>query len=229
MAQHEIREETLPYEEVPLDLMCPVCGSGPYKTENGLRGHAYGAHKLKWGTKPKPPSQKLTPAWRSTLKDTTDLVEIKDLKPWHKVALLQHHVLGTPWAKIAVVLGRSTAHMGEISTSPAAVKFRAELDELLTNTPALVRMAIQTGSLGIAMDDATALEWAKDAKDYNFIHKFAQDYFKIAGVIEPAAEKVQQAIHLHLSTDQLTIPDVPSSHTEIVVENADFDVEDKDG
>ena len=117
--------------------------------------------------------------------------------------------------------------MGDVAKSPAAEKFKAELDELMADTPALVRLAVQAGSLGIAMDDATALEWAKDAKDYAFVHRFDQDYFKIAGVIEPTERQVQQVIHLQLSTDRLTIPEIQMTHREIgppVIE-ADIEIE----
>lgn len=222
LSKHEIREETLPFDEIPLDLICPVCHKGPYQTENGLRGHAYGSHKLKWQTKPKPP--KPPRPWKASMKDTADLKDVADLKAWHRMAILQHHILGTSWAKIGAVMGKSTSHMTEVAASPAGEKFRAELDELVQDTPALVRMAIQAGSLGLAVDDAAALEWAKDAKDYAFVHKFVQDYFKIAGVVEPQEKNTQQAIHLHLTTDALSIPTIQTSHEEIkaLVEGEDW-------
>jgi hypothetical protein len=207
----------LPYDDMPQDLKCPVCDFTG-KNMLGFRNHCSRVHDLRWELKQVVPSEY---ASRYKLKEIRDLNEISDLKPWHQICIMQKMLFNTQYNVIARMVHKSDKVCRDVIASPAGQKYAEKIRDMMKDMPALLQMAFNSSLLGLATQDAAALQMAIDVQDYEFIHKFVTDHYKITGVIDESKKDVQaqqQAIHLHLDTSTLDIPTVKTEHKVLEVD-----------
>ena len=209
-------ETRLPYSDFPEDNICPFCDR-KFASSAGLRGHAYHKHQTKWEPKP----QKITAyAKRHALRELKDLQEISDLKPWHKVCIMQKVLFNTKFADIGKLVHKSDASCRKIFNSPAGQKYVEGIRDQMEDMPALLLMGFNSSLLGLAMHDAAALQMAIEERDYEFIHKFVTDHYKITKVIDDT--KQPESINtptLNITFEgSLDTPQIGTSHRVIEAE-----------
>ena len=212
----------LPLAEFPLDLRCPACGKGPFKTEGGLRGHAHGSHKILWENRPERKG-KDGKDWKKNLVKIENAEDPILLKPWQRLALIRNIMYNETLEESARHFNRSVDYLKTTSCSKAGKAFRAEIEEILGNPVQLLKIVLAQSSLGLHEDQMAALEWAKENKDYNSVHRIIEDLWnRVPELREGDAKAAPQELHLHLSTDALTIPEVKTSYEAIEIINAEF-------
>ena len=197
---------------------CPGCEKW-FDSPRSLRAHARPTHLMRWEPKPLDEKGKALKAFRSY-----EDMDVSDLKPWHRIAIFQNFVLGSTFAAIGRSLGRDEKVVSDLCHSPPAKRLAAELHEQLADNESLLRIIVGASAAGITIDDMTALQWAKEAEDYEFVHKFSMDYYKLAG-IDKKGEGGGQSIVINLDTRSLEIPEVSVSHRIVVPDSTEADFE----
>lgn len=200
-----------PLAEFPLDLICPACAAGPFKTDSGLRGHAHSKHKIKWEMKPPSVKTKAGKAL-SSLRDAREETDPLKLKAWHRLAIAQHVAYDYSYDEIAAKFGRTSEYIGKIGRSPAGKKFAADLEAMMEDPVAVLKLVLAQSSLGLHEDQMAALQWAKENKDYNSVHRIVEALWnRVPELREADAKAAPQEIHLHLGANALTVPEVKTS------------------
>ena len=213
----------LPLAEFPLDLRCPACGKGPFKTEGGLRGHAHGSHKILLENRPQRKSHDGKKDWKEDLVKIEDAEDPIVLKPWQRLALIRNIMYNETLEESAKHFNRSVDYLKTTSASKVGKAFRAEIEEILGNPVQLLKIVLAQSSLGLHEDQMAALEWAKENKDYNSVHRIIEDLWnRVPELREGDKAAAPQELHLHLSTDALTIPEVKTSYEVVEIQDAEF-------
>lgn len=201
----------LPLADFPDELRCPWCEDGKlFKNESGLRGHAYGKHGLRWEIPPDDkPNGPLVPYGKMTAP-----IDRVNLKPWHMIGIAMHELYGLSWTEVGERLGRGHTVLSDIGRSPAGVAFRERLLQLAETPESVALLLMKANSLNVTADFMTALEWAKEARDYAAVHRMTKDLLTLAGAEErqtPETKQNVQELHIHLDAKDLAAPIVTST------------------
>lgn len=210
----------LPASQFPADLRCPYCPDQPaFRSSSALRGHAHGKHGIRWEVTKKYP-EKLD---RATM---TKPEERETLKPWHMMAIAMHDLFGYTWKEVAKRIGRSESNLQAVAKSPAGRRMREHLSRMVDTPEKVANLLLRATSVGATVDYISAMEWAREARDYDALYRMSKDLLKIAGAeAETKKESSDQqnvAIHIHLDSNSMEEPFVTSDYIEAEV------VEDKD-
>lgn len=185
----------LPLSDFPSDSRCPWCEDNPqFKTTQGLRGHAHGKHGIRWELPPKKTVERI-PDWQSM----TEPKDRESLKPWHMIGIAMHEVYGLTWDEVADRVGRGKSTLPAVASSPAGQWFRKRLHELFDEPEQIARLLLQANSINATADFLLAMQWAKEANDYDAVGRFAKDLIKMSGGLESSGSgSGGNEIHIHL-------------------------------
>lgn len=217
----------LPYAEFPEGppFTCPWCDSSrTFKGANGLRGHAMAKHGIKWE-----PSGKMSETRRDWLAKK-GLLKFDGLKPgennlkgWMHMAVYLREVNDYNHAEIAHKLGKRPDVIEKFFKSPASVDCVEFVRHKLNEDPVgLARMAMQAKSYDATMDFLFALEWAKNAQDYDAVHRMTRDLLKATAVMQPDPEDAtKQTIVINIGEGRTL--DIPTVEVDYEIVEADVE------
>lgn len=170
--------------------------------------------------------KKMTPEQKAKLKQYPEYNELETLKPWHTIMIIRKYLYGEPWKLIAKDLNRNEGSLSQIASSPAGKRLREHLDQRFEDPVELVKSMAAANTLGVATDWYMALEWAKDARDYDSVARMAKDLAALGGV-QATAPKQQieetRTVKIVLDTDTLDTESVEADFTIIEDEDDDDD------
>lgn len=209
----------LPYDDLPQDNVCPECGQ-VCKSALGLRAHCRSKHNIEWEHKPDAVRESFKA--KHGIRDYKEITKTEDLKHWQKLAIIHHYLLNRPWAEVEKFVGKGERACAGIYNSPAGQQFRDELDNELQDTKDLLHIVFNASLLGLAAQDAAALQMAVEERDYNFIHEFAKDHYKWTGTISESKDSEQAAPILNIHIEgSLDTPRIATSHKVLEAEVID--------
>ena len=156
-------KELLP--PLPEDSTCSTCGK-VCASGRGLRAHASQAHGLRYATKPN--------TLQFAHKKTKDL---ERLQPWHMTGLIHHWLYGMPYKTWCEEFrnGKGVSTLTDAAKSPAGKRFKQQFDEIANDTVAMMRMVMELSTPEAFADEAFARYLARQAKDYEALHRFNKD------------------------------------------------------
>lgn len=156
--------------------------------------------------------------------DTSTLHQFN--KAWHKVAAIRSW-LGETHASIAKSFNRSPATVSSVLKAPAAKNIKAYLDEHYSDPVALAKELAKANALDVTGDWYLALEWAKEARDYEAVAKMTKDLAALGGVQAQAPKQeveTHKTVRIVLDTDTLDAGIVEADWEEVHTEEDDDDL-----
>lgn len=163
--------DRLPRSEIPAALICQLCEDElrAFDTELAFRGHMSSKHGVLYE---RDESSMDLEAKRADFVDPETLTK---LKPYMALAIARHEVYGETWQQVAEQMGKSAGHLAAAARSPAGLEFKAQLQDIVGNPKSIVKMMMDSATLQMYMDWMTALQWAKDARDFKTVHTMLRD------------------------------------------------------
>lgn len=160
----------LPLSEFPAStpeglVPCPFCDLS-FKNSTGLRGHAYNLHGIKW--EKKPPAEWIAKAYK------VDLEDLEVLKPWMSMGISMHVMYGWTWEEVATKIGHNVDSLRKVSRSPAGRRLREKLQEMFEQPEQVAKLILMSNQVNATVDYLVALEWAKEARDYNAVARMTE-------------------------------------------------------
>ena len=154
-------KELLP--PVPEDNICPECGKEA-KNKAGLMAHARSMHGTIY-------------AKSDGIQKWAKAQDLERLQPWHMIGLLHRWLYGTPYKVWCDEFrnGKGAATLTQAAGSPAGKRFRIQFDEIANDTTAMMRMVMELSTPEAYADEAFARYLARQAKDYEALHRFNKD------------------------------------------------------
>lgn len=195
---------TLPFEEFPKDLRCPWCPESPriYRSSKGLRGHAAGKHGIFWTPTP---WDELSESYKVMLTERRLYMagDYTKLQAWHMLGISMVELLGYTWEEAAKELGRyaQSKKLAKAAASDAGLAYIAELHAKVANPAEVARMMLTEQSAAAGVSFLMALEWAKEAHDYDAVHRMTKDLLKVSAVMEPEEDRGNRTIQVFIGGD----------------------------
>jgi len=151
--------------------------------------------------------------------------ELEHLKPWQAVAITIHELYGKTWKEVGEQFNKSENYMVQIGSSPAGTRLKAYISDMCDKPEAIALMLMKASTVNFTADYLTAIEWAKDAKDYAVLHRMLKDALVLAGAEDRKNEKATGKVeyHIHLDGGTLDEPKVLTKHEVLEAEVVDDD------
>lgn len=109
--------------------------------------------------------------------------ELEVLKPWQTAALIHRFLFQDSWAKCARSAGKRDAkHLSQIAKSPAAKRLTDYLEKSIGDPVQMAKDIAAAASLNVTLDWYMALEWAKEAKNFEAVARMSKDLAALGGV-----------------------------------------------
>ena len=153
------------------------------------------------------------------------------LKGWHVHAIMLREMYGYRWEEIGERLNKSGNRIKQIvERSPAAKELRKKVVEMLGNPQVLARIMLEANVVNATVDMLTALQWAREKKDYNAVARMTKDMLALGGIEPQSAKAVPQEIVVHLGTGSLEQLKIKTSYKKSNedIEEADWETEEGD-
>ena len=150
--------------------------------------------------------------------------ELEVLKPWHAIAVTRHHLFDETWADISKDISRNETTLSAIANSPAGKRLTAFLKSKVSDPVGLAMILAQANSLGVTTDWYMALEWAKEARDYDAVARMSKELAALGGVqATPPKQQIEETrtVKIVLDTDSLETEAVEADFT--IVEDEEDD------
>jgi len=161
--------------------------------------------------------------WYSKLKDAKDRTT---LKPKHIVACVRHWLYNESAAQCAKSMGISPSHLADIFKSPAAKELRTYLNAKAGDPVQLAKDIAAANTLNVTLDWYSALEWAKDARDYKAVASMTKDLAALGGVqATPPKQQIETSKTIKIVFDGTSLDQeaVEADWEEIVDDEDDDD------
>lgn len=155
------------------------------------------------------------------LPKTRDKTELK--LAWHRNAVIRHW-MGESASSIAKVFNRSESIVYDLMQSPAAKELKDYLDKKLGDPADFAKELAKANSLDVTLDWYMALEWAKEARDYDAVAKMSKDLAALGGVqATPPKQEVEttKTITIHFDGSDLNQQTVEAEWEEIVDDDSE--------
>ena len=209
--------ERLPRSEIPDPLVCPFenCRAEVFKRESGYRGHMHGKHGVLYENKV------LTPALRRMRE--LDVNDARKLRPWQRLAVAKHVLLGYSLVKAAELMGKSPHALRDAFRSKAGQEY-AKLIAEQTEPKMMVQNLLETDLMSKYLDWQQAWVWAMENRDYDAIHRMAKD-IGMKPVLGDEKAQLPTSITINLSSGDLESKPVLTSY-EVISDDAGDDDED---
>jgi len=161
----------------------------------------------------------------ANLRRYPDTDQLEHLKPWQAVAIVQHELYGMTWKQVAEPLGKSENYLCALGNSPAGQRLRQYVTDMCDQPEAIALMLMKAATVNFTADYMTAIQWAKDAKDYAVLHRMLKDALVLAGAEDRKNEKATGKVeyHIHLDGGTLDEPKVLTKHEVLEAEVVDDD------
>jgi hypothetical protein len=209
-------------EHIPEDLVCTLCDPKPdaFKNKAGFMGHMAAKHQIFYELSPKGEIGE-----RLALHSKEEPTEPQQLKPWQKYAIARHELYGETWPEVAEAMGKAPETLRLVCKTPAGQKLIEEV-RALTDASHLVEMLLRDAQLNVYGDWMMAFEWAKDSRDYKFMHTMVKDVGLLPTLasMERKHDDRPQSIVINLSADTLKADEIKTVEYKVI--EADIDQDD---
>lgn len=114
--------------------------------------------------------------------------------------------------------------MNQAAKSPAGERLKETLSKFLDDPAVIVQMLLRAHAVDASADYIMALEWAKEARDYNFVSKAAKEIWEMTDIVGSKKEEEKKTeIHVHLDSGSLQEAEVIADYDTIEIDDPEFD------
>lgn len=151
-----------------------------------------------------------------------DTRERETLKVWHYHAIAKKYIYGLTWEEVGKIFNKSKGYLSSLACSPAGRRFREKIQNM--EPEQIAEITLKAASVNATQDYMMALEWAKEARDYQAVHRMTKDLLDFADV---GSKKDQgsggRTIHIHLDAKDLESPEIETDFQVLDAEVLDED------
>ena len=157
-------------------------------------------------------------------KKMRDRTEPSDLPNWAKTALVKRELYGLTWKEAAQEFNRTAGTLKNYGLSPIGKDIRQQVGDFRDNPVEVAKAMLAANALGITLDRLTALEWAKDARDYQQVDKIASDLQDRIGITKKSPKSdTPMSITIQWSGGSFEAPVIEAEAEEVV--ESDYEIE----